>query len=275
MKDLINSELGKESQYPDDYNPDLLFPVPRQVGREVLELTGDLPFYGCDVWRAFELSWLDEHGKPTAQMAEFRFAHDTKHIIESKSFKLYLNSFNQCRFHDHETVLRIMKDDLSRVAEGAVSIRFFNLNFTQHHGLDIGSFEGVCLDKLAVVIHDYVPNSALLLSHEEHAQETVFSHLLKSNCPVTGQPDWATVKIDYKGPKIEHAGLLKYIISFREHQGFHEQCVEHIFRDLNKMCRPEQLTVTAFYTRRGGLDINPMRTNCATIPEKFPRFVRQ
>jgi 7-cyano-7-deazaguanine reductase len=267
--------LGQQTQYVSVYSPELLFPIPRAASRTTLQLdSGNLPFYGVDIWTGYELSWLDERGKPVVALAEFRIPCTSAAIVESKSFKLYLNSFNQSRFEDAAAVCAILKKDLSAVvgAEVAVSLQ----RIMSADSFAVSALKGVCLDDLPVTINTYHPEPDLLAVHSQsRVEETLVSHLLKSNCPVTGQPDWASVQIDYAGAQIDHEGLLRYIVSFREHQDFHEHCVERMFVDIMARCQPERLSVYARYTRRGGLDINPFRT---TEPDGQPvavRLVRQ
>ncbi len=275
MNDLeSNLPLGKPTAYRDEYDAGLLCPFPRAPKRAELGLEGGLPFQGFDLWNAYELSWLDARGKPVVGLAEFRFPCVSPFLIESKSFKLYLNSFNQTRFAGEADIAATLERDLSRASGTAVSVRLFPAT-----GGDtaFGTLPGHCLDALDVDIdcYDYAP--ALLAGAaclEMMVEETLHSHLLKSNCLVTRQPDWASVLIRYRGPAIDHAALLRYLVSFRRHSEFHEQCVERIFTDLLNHCRPERLTVYARYTRRGGLDINPFRSNFETDIPNW-RLVRQ
>jgi len=254
-----NSQLGQATAYCNTYDPNILFPIPRQEKRDELgfDLTS-LPFQGLDIWSAFEVSWLNPKGKPVAVIAEFAFPADSPNLVESKSFKLYLNSFNGTRFESQEAVVDLWVKDLSAAcgAEVAVDVRSL-----QYEETLIGAMPGDNLDELDIEVTDYQVNPNLLTAGGEVVEETLNSHLLKSNCLVTGQPDWGSVVIRYKGPQINHENLLKYLISFREHNEFHEQCVERIFTDLQKHCNPTALTVYARYVRRGGLDINPYRSN--------------
>ncbi|HEU4851558.1 MAG TPA: NADPH-dependent 7-cyano-7-deazaguanine reductase QueF [Telluria sp.] len=255
------SPLGKTSAYQTQYAPDLLFPIARQQKRDELGLTGTMPFFGVDIWNAYELSWLNMRGKPQVAIATITAPADSPNIIESKSFKLYLNSFNQTRVANHEALLTLMRDDLSAGFGAPVHIA---LTAPEDFGkLKMGELEGMLLDRLDIEVDSYSPSPELLKAAKDEppVQETLVSHLLKSNCLVTGQPDWASVQIQYAGPQIEQEGLLKYLIGFREHNEFHEQCVERIFTDILRQCAPHKLAVYARYTRRGGLDINPYRTN--------------
>ena len=258
----VNLPLGKPTVYRDEYDPALLCPFPRQPKRAELGLGADLPFAGFDLWNAYELSWLTPAGKPVVAMAEFRFPCTSPCLIESKSLKLYLNSFNQTRFTDPAAVAAIIEADLGSACGAAVSVTLRSLAATTGAGLV--DLPGRCLDDLEVAIDCYALAPGLLAGAADSGcivAETLHSHLLKSNCLVTRQPDWASVLIRYRGPRIDPVALLRYLVSYRQHSEFHEQCVERIFSDLLRHCRPEQLTVYARYTRRGGLDINPFRSN--------------
>ncbi len=262
--------LGKPVLYVDQYNAGLLFPVPRAQNRALLPLQHDatLPFTGVDVWNAWELSWLNVRGKPVVAHGVFRFAFDTVNIVESKSFKLYLNSFNGTRFESLQEVQAVMQRDLRDAAGGQVDVVLSPL--PEGRVLDNWQGHAVNLDDLDIAIDHYDLNADVLqLGEKNVVTETVYSQLLKSNCPVTGQPDWATVFIRYHGRQIDHASLLRYIISFRNHAEFHEHCVERMFCDVLQRCACEQLTVYARYTRRGGLDINPFRSNCESKADNF------
>jgi len=269
-----HSPLGKSTVYADRYDPSLLFPIPREQKRVEIGLIEPLPFSGVDIWNAYELSWLDARGKPQVALAEFRVPADSPNIIESKSFKLYLNGFSQEKIDSaalHDTLVR----DLSTAAAAPVAV---TLSAPSARGHAITDLPGELLDDQPLEIDDYGPPNAGYLSANHHAapvEETLLSHLLRSNCPVTGQPDWGSVQVAYRGAPIDRAGLLRYLVSFRTHNEFHEQCVERIFVDLMTRCAPERLTVYARYTRRGGLDINPFRsTDPGTTPAN-PRGARQ
>lgn len=269
------SPLGKSSAYQTQYTPELLFPIPRQQKRDELQLSGTLPFFGVDIWNAYELSWLNMRGKPQVAIATFTAPADSPNIVESKSFKLYLNSFNQTRLANTDALLALLREDLSAAFGAPVHIA---LTTPEDFGkLKMGEFDGLLLDRLDVEIDRYTPSPALLKSNRDEApvEETLVSHLLKSNCLVTGQPDWASVQIQYAGPQIDQEGLLRYLIGFREHNEFHEQCVERIFVDILRQCRPNHLAVYARYTRRGGLDINPWRANFSTARPPNLRTARQ
>src|SRR5450830_546256 len=259
-----DSPLGKTAAYRTDYAPELLFPIARQGKRDELGLTGTLPFFGVDIWNAYEISWLNMRGKPQVAIATITAPADSPNIIESKSFKLYLNSFNQTRLVNEEALLALLREDLSNGFGAPVQV---NLSLPdQFDQLKFGELDGLLLDRLDLDIDSYAPAPQLLKANFEEApvEEKLISHLLKSNCLVTGQPDWASVQIHYSGPQIDQESLLRYLIGFREHNEFHEQCVERIFTDILRQCAPQQLAVYARYTRRGGLDINPWRSNFST-----------
>lgn len=269
------SPLGKSSAYQSQYAPELLFPIPRQQKREELGLSGTLPFFGVDIWNAYELSWLNMRGKPQVAIATVTAPADSPNIVESKSFKLYLNSFNQTRLAGPEALLALLRDDLSNGFGAPVHVTLTHPEDFSKIGM--GELEGTLLDRLDIEVDDYSPAPQLLKANHEEApvEETLVSHLLKSNCLVTGQPDWGTVQIRYVGPQIDQEGLLKYLIGFREHNEFHEQCVERIFMDVLRQCQPSKLAVYARYTRRGGLDINPWRANFSTGKPGNLRGARQ
>lgn len=261
MSDTVNqSKLGEKTAYCSHYDATLLFPIPRQDKRDELGIDDKrLPFQGLDVWTAFEVSWLNSKGKPVVRLAEFAFGADSRFIIESKSFKLYLNSFNGTHFDNEEAVLKVLKSDLSEASGDFVGVQFRSIDCNEEL---VGNLPGLNLDELDIEVADYQVDTSLLTADQSfYVSETLNSHLLKSNCLVTGQPDWGSLVVRYEGPRINHSQLLKYIISFRNHNEFHEQCVERIFMDLMTYCQPENLTVYARYVRRGGLDINPYRSN--------------
>ena len=254
--------LGKQVDYEFEYNPDLLQGVPRSLSRDTLNLSGSgLPFEGIDTWTGYELSWLNLKGKPNVAILECHVPITSKNLIESKSFKLYLNSFNQTKFASAEDVRQVLQADLSACAGEPVEVKLILPE--QFSSLQFQEFNGTLLDSLDVEIDQYSPNTQYLTvaKNVTGVQETLVSHLLKSNCLITSQPDWASIQIRYEGKAIEHEGLLKYLISFRQHNEFHEQCVERIYNDIMQHCQPDKLTVCARYTRRGGLDINPFRSN--------------
>ena len=254
--------LGKQVDYEFEYNPDLLQGVPRSLSRDTLNLASSgLPFDGIDTWTGYELSWLNLKGKPNVAILECHVPITSKNLIESKSFKLYLNSFNQTKFASAEDVRQVLQADLSACAGEPVEVKLILPE--QFSSLQFQEFNGTLLDSLDVEIDQYSPNTQYLTvaKNVTGVQETLVSHLLKSNCLITSQPDWASIQIRYEGKAIEHEGLLKYLISFRQHNEFHEQCVERIYNDIMQHCQPDKLTVCARYTRRGGLDINPFRSN--------------
>jgi 7-cyano-7-deazaguanine reductase len=269
-----HSPLGKTTVYADRYDPSLLFPIPREQKRVEIGVHAPLPFHGVDIWNAYELSWLDARGKPQVALAEFRVPADSPNIIESKSFKLYLNGFSQERI-DIDALRDTLARDLSAAAGAPVTV---TLSAPSAHNHAIADLAGELLDELPLEIDDYGPPNAGYLGANRGAapvDETLLSHLLRSNCPVTGQPDWGSVQVAYRGAPIDHAGLLRYLVSFRTHNEFHEQCVERIFVDLMARCAPQRLAVYARYTRRGGLDINPFRsTDPAAVPDNL-RGARQ
>lgn len=270
--------LGQASQYPDHYDPSLLFPIPRAENRKKLGLKEDqaLPFVGVDIWNAFELSWLNQKGKPQIALAEFQVPADSPNMIESKSFKLYLNSLNGARFREEGELRERLTTDLSAVAGSKVSTRIISADVAAKKG--IREMSGVLMDRLDIEIDpSETADPALLVVNESFGpiEQCLVSHLLKSNCPVTGQPDWASVEIRYQGRPILEEGLLRYLIGFRQLEEFHEHCVETIFTDIKRQCKPEKLSVYARYTRRGGLDINPFRTDHNTLWPDNTRHARQ
>ncbi|WP_110600817.1 NADPH-dependent 7-cyano-7-deazaguanine reductase QueF [Salinicola lusitanus] len=271
---LVDAPLGRESAYPERYDAGLLFPIERAANRAPLGIeAASLPFVGGDEWWAFELSWLDPRGKPVVAVARFRLPADSPCLIESKSWKLYLNGFNQTTFADRDAVIELLQRDLSAAAGAPVTVELFGVD---DPALAPAPLPGDDIDELDVAIDRYTPAPELLACDEgDIVEETLHSHLLKSNCPVTGQPDWGSVLIAYRGPRLDRAALLRYIVSYRQHQDFHEHCVEHIFVDLMARCRPERLLVMARYVRRGGLDINPWRATPGWTPELPPRLLRQ
>ena len=272
------SQLGRASAYVDQYDPSQLFPIARATQREAMGIKeGALPFFGADLWTAFELSWLTPRGKPQVAIAHFIIPCETANIIESKSFKLYLNSFNSSVFVDAAAVRDRLADDLSEAVwrdsgrTGRVGVKLLAPDVFDRE--PVHELDGVDLDRLDLDCTHYQPAPELLSATfgEQPVTETLTSRLLKSNCLVTGQPDWGSVQIRYSGPQIDQAGLLRYIVSFRQHNEFHEPCAERIFTDILQRCRPTKLAVYARYTRRGGLDINPFR---ASWPQALPANIR-
>jgi len=276
LSHLSDAPLGKTSSNPYKYSPELLFQIPRSSHRAQLQCGNTLPFMGVDIWNAYELSWLGPRGKPEVAIAQIEIPFDSPFMIESKSLKLYLNSLNYERFSSAEEVkLRISKD-LTVAAKSNVSITLFDPQSWSQLSFD--QIEGTSLDRLDVQIDPQdLPNRDWLSSEINAApvEEILFSHLLRSNCPVTGQPDWASIIISYTGPAINQENLLRYLISYRNHQEFHEHCVEKIFCDIKAKCKTAKLSVYARYTRRGGLDINPFRTDFNTAWPKNKRLARQ
>lgn len=270
---LEHAPLGRDSAYPEQYDAGLLYPIPRAANRAPLGIEESaLPFVGEDEWHAFEVSWLNARGKPIVAVARFRLPAASPNLIESKSWKLYLNSFNQTRFYSRQEVMETLANDLAVAAGAEVSVELFDVDAPE---LSVQQLPGECLDDLDIAVSDYTPSSAHLTVEEEIVEETLYSHLLKSNCPVTGQPDWGSVLIRYQGPKIDREGLLRYLIGFRQHQDFHEHCVEHIFTDIMNHAKPTQLLVLARYVRRGGLDISPWRATPGLTPPTPLRLARQ
>lgn len=264
--EVLNSSLGQQQDYVDCYDPQLLYPISRQAGRAQLGPVAE--WLGCDIWTAYELSWLDSAGKPQVAIGEFTFSAGSPFIIESKSFKYYLNSFNQSSYSGWEQVRAVMQADLGRVSGSGVELVLWE---PEAYAADRShSKAGVdCLDHFPVSTLRYQPDARLLQTGNSRSEREWVSHLLKTNCPVTGQPDWASIWIGYKGQTIEPESLLAYLVSFRQHRDFHEQCVERIFCDLWQVAELEDLWVYARYTRRGGLDINPFRS---AIPREVPRI---
>ncbi|SDM47485.1 7-cyano-7-deazaguanine reductase [Oryzisolibacter propanilivorax] len=271
------SQLGQRSAYVDQYDAGLLFPLPRAPKRLEIGIAGAAPFFGADLWSAYELSWLNERGKPQVAIAHLTVPCETPQLIESKSLKLYLNSFNNTRFVSADEVRARLRADLGEAVwrgsgqSGGVGVRL--LAPEQFDAQQVQELDGLLLDRLDLDCTHYQPAPELLEADHTEAPvtETLVSHLLKSNCLVTGQPDWGSVQIAYSGAQIDQAGLLRYLVSFRNHNEFHEQCVERIFMDIWTRCRPIKLAVYARYTRRGGLDINPFRTS---HPGPLPANVR-
>nr|WP_315493975.1 NADPH-dependent 7-cyano-7-deazaguanine reductase QueF [uncultured Rhodoferax sp.] len=271
------SQLGKTSAYVDQYDASLLFPIPRAGKRAEIGITGAAPFFGADMWTAFELSWLNLRGKPQVALVHFTIPCESPNIVESKSFKLYLNSFNNTRFADATEVLERLRTDISEavwrggVVQSSIGVKLIDAALFDRE--PVHELDGLNLDRLDVECTHYQPAPELLTTvpDEGAVDEVLVSNLLKSNCLVTGQPDWGSVQIRYAGLPIQQEGLLQYLVSFRNHNEFHEQCVERIFMDIWTRCKPTKLTVYARYTRRGGLDINPFRTS---HPQALPGNTR-
>ena len=274
--------LGQQSAYPNQYDPNLLFPIARSDNRSTLglNLQSTPPFFGVDIWNAYELAWLNLKGKPQIALAEFIIPADSPNMIESKSFKLYLNSLNQHCFADFATVKTCLQHDLSQVLGTGLQVRLVQpCEITSNKKIaPIEELGGQLLDRLDIEVNSHQSVDLLLLKADHTSApitQTLVSHLLKSNCPVTGQPDWASVQIQYQGRPIDEEGLLRYLIGFRQLGEFHEHCVEKIFCDIKIQCQPEKLSVYARYTRRGGLDINPFRTDFNAAWPNNIRHARQ
>ena len=271
------SLLGKPATYRDQYDPSLLYPIPRAAKREELGIAAQAPFFGADLWTAYELSWLTPRGKPVVAIAHVTVPCETPNIIESKSFKLYINSFSNSRFASADEVLARLRADLAEaVWRGAPSAASIGVRLVAADLFDreqVHELDGLSLDRLDIECTQYTPDPSLLTATvgEQPVEEVLVSNLLKSNCLVTGQPDWGSVQIRYAGSQIDQGGLLRYLVSLRNHNEFHEQCVERIFMDIWRRCRPSRLVVYARYTRRGGLDINPLRTS---HPMAVPQNIR-
>lgn len=273
-----NSELGKKSPYEDQYNPEKLFPIPRHLRRDELGLGATLPFFGYDIWNHFEVSWLNPKGKPIVAIAEIIYSADSSHIIESKSMKLYFNSLNNTVFESLSLVEKTVTEDLSaRLNASTVRVTITPLQDFKPQLLH-ARLPGQSIDELDVTCTRYhTDESSLFTESDQLVEETLCSDLLKSNCLVTNQPDWCSVQIQYKGKKINQEGLLKYLVSFRNDNEFHEQCIEKIFIHLLNRCSPEMLTVYGRSTRRGGIDINAFRSTQPVLLEHIAniRLCRQ
>ena len=270
------SELGKKTHIDQHYNPKRLYAIPRQEKREALGIDPNaLPFFGFDGWNHYEVSWLNTQGKPIVATAEIFYDCRSPKLIESKSLKLYFNSLNQTKFESFEAVQNTIKTDLSDAIDAPVSVLLWPL----HHKklpIIVQQFEGESIDDLDIKCDVYSVNKDYLTTIKQSVSETLCSDLLKSNCLITNQPDWGSIQIAYEGNQIEREGLLRYLVSFREHNEFHEQCIERIFMDIMQQCQPTQLTVYARYTRRGGLDINPYRsTQPLNLKRSNVRLIRQ
>lgn len=274
-KSLSALKLGQKTEYKSQYDASLLQPVPRRLNREGLGIVEDQPFnQGADVWTCYELSWLNLNCLPQVAIADVAIDFKSENLIESKSFKLYLNSFNQTKFASIEEVEETIAKDLNQCASGRVSVKIHKL--ADYTNQPIMNFAGDCIDEQEIQIDNYAFSNQYLenVAEGEIVEETLVSHLLKSNCLITSQPDWGSVQIHYVGKQLNREKLLRYLVSFREHNEFHEQCVERIFTDLMQFAKPEKLTVYARYTRRGGLDINPFRSNFESVPANL-RMARQ
>jgi 7-cyano-7-deazaguanine reductase len=267
-----SSPLGKRTTAPASYDPSILYPIPREPMRNELGITGTIPFYGLDIWNAYELSWLNMRGKPQIAIMNLTVSSDSPNIVESKSMKLYLNALSRMHLADADAVIALLRADLSDAFGSPVAVTL--IQQPDFKSIELEELEGLLLDRLDIEATQYSLDPSLLTTDTEEppVEEKLVSHILKTNCPVTGQPDWGSIQIHYVGHAINQEGLLKYLISYREQQEFHEQCVERIFMDILKACRPQSLTVYARYTRRGGISINPLRSN--TSSGKRPVFIR-
>ena len=257
---MTTLQLGKKTNYKNKYNPSLLFAISRKEKRKEINInTIALPFTGYDLWNCYEVTWLNAAGKPEIALAELIVPCDSPYLIESKSLKLYLVSFSNTKFESKEEVERTIKTDLEKTLCSALKVRLLQINELFIKLLP--SFTAKNLDSIKIKCDTYIPNKNFLSTEVQLTRESLCSDLFKSNCPVTNQPDYASILIKYEGQKINHAGLLQYIISYRNQTEFHEQCVERIFIDIKEKCLPNKLTVYARYTRRGGIDISPLRTD--------------
>jgi 7-cyano-7-deazaguanine reductase len=269
-----NTPLGVPSRVARGYTPALLCPLPRAATRQELALSAQrLPFSGVDIWNLYEVSWLNPQGKPQVAVGQLEVPCDSTFLVESKSLKLYLNAFNQSRFASRREVARTIEADLTALLDAPVALKLWSLSAA---GINAPSvMAGECLDDLEVTADRYLPDAGLLrLAAGQVVEQQLYSDLFRSCCPVTGQPDWASVSVAYRGQAIDKTGLLQYLISYRDHNGFHEQCVERIFVDIQARCQPQELTVYARFLRRGGIDINPFRTNAHVHPD-HGRLIRQ
>lgn len=267
-KKLKQSPLGKLCYQETPYSPNLLFTLERAPKREQIHLTDPLPFSGQDLWRCYEMSWLNQKGKPEVALASFYFPCTSEMIVESKSLKLYLKSLQDLYFSSQQEIAALIEKDLSVAVKSPVEVKITPLEALSQNSFK--EFSGNCLDCLDVEISNYQLDPSLLEIEQKikgNHQEALFTNIFRSNCPVTQQPDWASIYIHYKGPKIKHISLLKYLVSFRKHNEFHEQCIERIFCDILNRCQSEKLSVYGMFTRRGGIDINPFRSNFETLQD--------
>jgi 7-cyano-7-deazaguanine reductase len=269
------STLGKTTPYESSHNPNLLFAIARKEKRDSLGINQtSLPFYGHDSWNHYEVSWLNPKGKPMVATAQIDYDCRSPYIIESKSLKLYFNSLNNTHFKSMSEITATIKKDIEDLLKINVNVDILPLDDNLHHSI-LAAPPGLCIDGLDVSCESYTVTPNLLSASDEIIDETLYSNVLKSNCLVTKQPDWGTLLIDYKGPKISQAGLLQYIVSFRNHNEFHEQCIERIFIDIMQHCKPHSLTLEGRYSRRGGIDINPYRTTEKNYSFSNRRLIRQ
>lgn len=267
--------LGRHTEYFEEYNPKILTPISRELGRS--QLAARLPFKGCDIWRLYEVTWLNEYGLPQVAAGEIIVPAQSPNIVESKSLKLYIGSFTQSVFPSLQTVENIIARDVGKAVGAEVTVHLTRIGDWKQPACD---FSGIVLEHEELgeaLFKDYEINPSLLALRPdgEVVTETLVTHVLRSRCPVTGQPDFASVRIEYQGKAIEHRALLAYLVSFRRHQGFHEQCVEHIYTDLMERCAPQRLSVYGAFTRRGGIDISPWRSSQHAVPPAIVRVARQ
>ena len=272
---MTDNPLGSHTEHPPKYQPDVLYPIPRWASRSLLDIDKKIRMFGLDHWQAYELSWLNNSGKPQVAIAEFYFNSESENIVESKSLKLYLNSLNQERYKNRETVRSLIENDLSLVSLSEVKVVIHPLDEIENEAFS--ARPGRCIDHIDVELGARQPDAELLnIADLDAGDEILYSDLFRSNCPVTGQPDWASIELRYTGKKISESSLLQYLISFREHQGYHEECAERIFRDIMLTCQPSELRVGMNFLRRGGLDINVYRsTEPVTSDSVNARLIRQ
>ncbi len=272
---MTDNPLGSQTEHPKQYQPDVLYPIPRWASRSLLDIDKKIRMFGIDHWQAYELAWLSSSGKPQVAIGEFYFNSESENIVESKSLKLYLNSLNQERYKSREAVRSLIEQDLSLVSRSEVKVVIHPLDEIENES--IGARAGRCIDHIDVGLVAQQPDAELLNIVDLDADdEVLYSDLFRSNCPVTGQPDWASIEIRYTGKKISEPSLLQYLISYREHQGYHEECAERIFRDIMLRCAPSELRVGMNFLRRGGLDINVYRSTVPVTSDSVnTRLIRQ
>jgi len=273
VSELSDSPLGRAAKYPEHHDPGLLFAIDRATQRALLGFDGAPPFGGVDLWTAYELSWLNRNGKPEVAIATFAVPADSPRLVESKSVKLYLTGFNLTRFDGPSDVAATLARDLSHAVGAAIDVALTPPS--ADGALPLAELPGACLDELSIAVAQYEPAPEALAAAGAVRHEAFYTRLFRSVCPVTGQPDYACVQVEYRGAAIDPAGLLRYLVSFRRHPGFHEHCVERIFADVWRRCRPETLSVYARFTRRGGIDINPYRSSEGGGPPAHVRTARQ